>query len=249
MPALADPPTVIVALSHRLLTAVPTCWDPCQVIDNSGRRVIVAAERLEGFLSRLQQRHGELTWTATPDTVTVRATDGTTAVCRVPFPALLIDATRPYDGLIDHVTRDRTVGVILVRRGGYATAVIEGTRLVVSKVGSRHVQGRTAAGGSSQQRFARRRAGQARVAMEAAADVVARVLLPHVGSLDAVVAGGDRASCDRVLADPRLASLRELLVADRIDVPDPRQTVLEAAPAAFRSVQVIVTDTSRGREG
>lgn len=215
------------------------------MIEMSGRRVIVAAERLEGFLNRLQQRHGDLTWTTTPDTVTVSAADGTTAVCRVPFPPLLIDATRRYDGLIDHVTRDRTVGVILVRRGGYATAVVDGTRLIVSKVGSRHVQGRTAAGGSSQQRFARRRAGQARVAMEAAADVVARILLPHVGSLEAVVAGGDRVSCDRVLADPRLAALRALLVADRIDVPDPRQTVLEAAPTAFRSVHVRVTDACR----
>jgi hypothetical protein len=210
--------------------------------DSAPRRVVVAAERLEGFLGRLGERHGRLDWTATPESVTVTAADGTTAVCRVPFPPLVVSPEAPYGGLLAHVTRDRRVGVVLVRRGGYAAGIADGTRLTASKVGSRHVQGRSAAGGWSQQRFARRREGQARVALDAAADVVATLLLPHVASLDAVVAGGDRHSCDLVLADARLASLRQLLVADRIDVPDPRLKVLETAPRLFRSVHVTVTD-------
>ena len=45
-----------------------------------------------------------------------------------------------------------------------------------SKVGQRHVQGRTKAGGQSQQRFARRRDNQARAAYEAAAEHAARIL-------------------------------------------------------------------------
>jgi hypothetical protein len=59
-----------------------------------------------------------------------------------------------------------------------------------------------------------------------------------------VVAGGDRSSCETVLTDPRLAPLRPLLVADRIDVPDPRRRVLEATPAAFRAVRVQVIDSA-----
>jgi hypothetical protein len=202
------------------------------------RHVVVEAERFEGFLGRLAERHGEPSWTAQRRVVTVTAADGTRAECRVPFPPLEVDPAAPYGGLLEHVLRDRLVGVLLVRRGGYAAGVFRGTELMTSKVGSRHVQGRSAAGGWSQQRFARRRDGQAKVALEAAADVVARVLLPAVGTLDAVVAGGDRSSCDRVLADPRLAPLLGLLTEDRLDVPDPRQRVLAEAAQAFRSVRV-----------
>jgi hypothetical protein len=210
------------------------------------RRVVVEAERLEGFLGRLTDRHGQLSWSAEPGVVTVTAADGTSAECRVPFPPLQADPAAPYGGLLAHVLRSRMVGVLLVRRGGYAAGVFNGTQLMASKVGSRHVQGRSAAGGTSQQRFARRREGQARVALEAAADVIARVLLPAVGTLDAVVAGGDRSSCDKVLADRRLEPLLALLVDDRLDVPDPRQRVLEGAPQAFRSLRITVTDSLTG---
>jgi hypothetical protein len=213
-------------------------------VAGEGRWVIVEAERLDGFLSRFGGRHGELAWQAEPSVVTVTATDGAVAVCRVPFPPLPVDGSAAYGGLLAHVLADRRVGVLLVRRGGYAAGVFDGARLIASKVGTRHVQGRSAAGGWSQQRFARRREGQARVALSAAADATVATLLPAVGSLDAVVAGGDRSSCDRVLTDPRLAPLRPLLVEDRIDVPDPRRRVLEATPAAFRAVRVQVIDSA-----
>jgi hypothetical protein len=206
------------------------------------RRVVVECDRLEGFLNRLAARHGELSWSVDPTVVVIRAVDGTTAEIRVPFPPLNEDSSAPYGGLVAHVLRVRTVGIVLVRRGGYGVGIVTGASLTASKVGSRHVQGRSAAGGWSQQRFARRREGQARIAFDAAADVVATVLLPAVRTLDAVVAGGDRASCDRVLADPRLGPVRALLVADRLDVPEPRQRVLEAAARQVRAVRVIVTD-------
>jgi hypothetical protein len=208
-----------------------------------GRWVVVEAERLAGFLDRFGVRHGELACDADPLTVTVTAADGAVAACRVPFPPLRVDPGAPHGGLLAHVLTERRVGVLLVRRGGYAAGIFHGTRLVASKVGSRHVQGRSAAGGWSQQRFARRREGQARAALSAAAETVVATILPLAASLDAVVAGGDRSSCDHVLADPRLAPLRPLLAPDRLDVPDPRQRVLEATPAAFRAVRVQVIDS------
>src|SRR5262249_51084859 len=67
-------------------------------------------------------------------------------------------------GLIaGHAAEDRTVGVFLVRLGGFAAGVFTGSppRLISSKVGTRLVHGRSAAGGQSQQRFARRRENQA----------------------------------------------------------------------------------------
>ena len=207
-----------------------------------GRWVDVTPERLERFLAGFAERHGEVTVTARPEAVLLVAADGATAECEVPFAPLAVDESAAYAGLVPHALLDRRVGVILVRRGGFAAGVFEGARLVASKVGSRHVQGRTAAGGWSQQRFARRREGQTRVAIGAAADVAAAVLLPHAESLDALVVGGDRATCDEVLRDVRLAPLLPLLVDRRLDLPEPRQRVLESAPPAFRSVRVRLND-------
>jgi hypothetical protein len=48
-----------------------------------------------------------------------------------------------------------------------------------------------------------------------------------------VVLGGDRRALDTVLADPRLAPLRELAVDRVLDVPDPRLAVLRATPERF----------------
>ena len=118
-----------------------------------------------------------------------------------------------------HAAADRTVGVLLVRLGGYAAGVFTGSppRLAASKVGSRLVHGRSAAGGQSQQRFARRREKQAAEALGAAADTAARVFGGYPGTLDAVVLGGDRRAVAGLRDDPRLAGV--LRPGDR-PVPD-----------------------------
>ena len=113
--------------------------------------------------------------------------------------------------------------MLLVRKGGFAIARVEHARVVESKVGQRHVQGRTKAGGQSQQRFARRRANQARDAYEAAAGHAARIL----EGVDLVVAGGDRGAVTEVLTDARLSDVR--VVGGWHAVPDPRRAVLDVA--------------------
>jgi hypothetical protein len=210
-----------------------------------GRRVEVAADRLAGWLQRFAGRHGAVTTTTAPDEVVVTAADGAVARLAVPFPPLSVDFGSTDGGLAAHTLRPRKVGVLLVRLGGHAAGVFEGDRLVSSKVGSRQVHGRSAAGGWSQQRFARRREGQVRVALAAAADVAAAQLVPVAGTLDAVVLGGDRRSVDTVLADPRLTVLRPLVTPQLLDVPDPRKSVLESAPARYLSVRVQVVDPPR----
>jgi peptide subunit release factor 1 (eRF1) len=140
--------------------------------------------------------------------------------------------------LLDHVRRERTVGVLLVRLGGYAAGVFHGDELQDSKVGSRLVHGRHRKGGSSSGRFARRREGQARAALEQTADVAARILVPAIGRLDAVVLGGDRRALDEVLADHRLAPLRPLVSGRVHDVPDPRLHVLREMPERFTATAV-----------
>ncbi len=196
-----------------------------------GRWVGVAPERLERWLTGFAERHGEVV----ADGPVLRAADGATAEVEVPFPPLTGD-------LVAHALADRRVGVLLVRLGGHAVGVAQGTRLVVSKVGSRQVHGRSAAGGWSQQRFARRREGQVRVAHGAATQTAVDVLLPHAAGLDAVVVGGERTSVEAVLADRRLAPLAALVTGRFLDVPDPRQKVLQTVPGMLREVQIKVTD-------
>jgi hypothetical protein len=214
------------------------------------RRTEVAPDRLSGWVERFAAAHGGVVATAGGDEVVLTATDGGRARLTVPFPPMPAAHSTAEGALVTsltaHATRDRRVGVLLVRLGGHAAGVFDGSRLVASKVGSRQVHGRSAAGGWSQQRFARRREGQVRVALAAAADVAERVLVPEAARLDAVVLGGDRRSVDAVLEDPRLASLRALVVPPLLDVPDPRLAVLEGTAARFRAVRIEVVDPPGG---
>jgi Actinobacteria/chloroflexi VLRF1 release factor len=204
-------------------------------------RYEVPPERLARWLERWAEQHGPVERTELRlERASFVGVDASVD-CDPPFPPL--GATGVREGfdpgpLLEHVGRERVVGVLLVRLGGHAAGVFAGRRLVDSKVGSRNVHGRHSAGGSSQRRFERRRGEQARVALEAAADVAARVLLPHVRDLDAVVLGGDRRALGEVLEDPRLRPLAPLVEDRVLDVPDPRLKVLQATPDRFRSTIV-----------
>ena len=205
------------------------------------RTVLVPPERLPGWLQRFAERHGETgVTTADRSHVLLTAADGATADLAVPFPPL--PEAAELDALIGHATTDRTVAVVLVRRGGYGVGIFDGRELVASKVGSGYVQGRTKAGGWSQQRFARRRANQAQALWGDAADVAVRLLLPRRDDLDAIVTGGDQAGITSVLADPRLADLDALVSPVVLDVPDPRLVVLAATPDQFRAVRITLND-------
>jgi hypothetical protein len=197
--------------------------------------VSTSPERLQRWLDGFAARHGAVTRTFDEQTVRLVADDGAVAELEVPFPPL-------SGALVEHVQRQRRVGVLLVRLGGSACGVFDGPRLIVSKVTTRQVHGRSAAGGQSQQRFARRREGQVRVALGSFADTAARVLLPEMPSLDAVVLGGERTAVEAVLADVRLAPLRPLVTGRLLDGPDPRLAVLQASYDQLRAVWIRVVD-------
>ena len=200
-----------------------------------GRWVTTAPERLQRWLDGFAQRHGTVERAFDDGTVRLVAEDGAVAEVEVPFPPLT-------GALVEHVLRDRRVGVLLVRLGGSACGVFDGPRLVASKVTTRQVHGRIQAGGQSQQRFSRRRDGQVRVMLQASADTAARVLAPYAPTLDAVVLGGERTAVDAVLEDRRLAALAPLVTGRFLDGPDPRQQVLEESYAALRAVWIRVVD-------
>jgi Actinobacteria/chloroflexi VLRF1 release factor len=213
----------------------------------SARRWLdVGPERIEGWLESFADRHGPTSPGIGPDRdiVTVRAADGSEAECHVPFPPLPPGSTGTAAELAAHAAADRTVGVLLVRLGGYAAGVFAGARpnLVASKVGSRLVHGRSAAGGTSQHRFARRREKQAREALEAAADNAVAVFGPYHGKLDAVVLGGDKRSMASLREDARLRPYFDVAVERFLTVPDPRLVVLQGTPRLFRAIRIGLTE-------
>lgn len=108
------------------------------------------------------------------------------------------------------------------------------------------MQGRSAAGGWSQQRFARRRGNQTDAVVAAAADTAVRVLLPHLDGLEALFTGGDRGLVDGVLADPRLRTLAALRREPALDVGEPTKAVLLDTPGQFRAVAVHIIEPGEG---
>jgi hypothetical protein len=209
----------------------------------------VSPDRLAAWLDSFAQQHGAVTAEPGPAVVTFRAEDGAVAQCHVPFPPLAgpdgpdgaaAPAARIAERISAHARAGRTVGVLLVRLGGYAAGVFTGpeAHLADSKVGSRLVHGRSAAGGTSQQRFARRREKQASEALGTAADTAAVVFGRYAGKLDAVVLGGDRRAVAGLRGDPRLQPYFKLAVERFLTVPDPRLAVLRGTPRLFRAIRI-----------
>ena len=184
--------------------------------------------------------------------VTFTAEDGAAAECHPPFLPVPGDAVPSADeargaaeALAAQAAADRTVGVLLVRLGGYAVGVFSGSppRLADSKTGSRPVHGRSAAGGWSQHRFARRRENQAATALRAAADAAAEVFGRYgPDRLDAVVLGGDKRSAAGLRADPRLEKYLAKATGRFLTVPDPRLAVLRETPRAFLAIRIRLTE-------
>jgi hypothetical protein len=204
-----------------------------------GRWVDVAPERLPRWIDGFASRHGAYAAVAVPSGVVLTAADGASADLHAPPGA---DAAADLEGFVSEAAAPRRLGLLLARKGAVAVGVFDGPELVVSKVDTHYVQGRTAAGGWSQQRFARRRDNQAKAAAADGAGIVGRLLLPEVRALRALVTGGDRSAVDAILAERSLAPLAGLRAERLLDVPEPRHAVLLAAIAQARAVLVLVRD-------
>lgn len=209
-----------------------------------GRWVEVDPARLARWIEGFADRHGPPAASRQEYGLLLAAPDGASAELHTP-PG--VPSTPDVAGFVAAAVAPRRIGLLLARKGAVAVGIAEGEKLVVSKVDTRYVQGRTAAGGWSQQRFARRRDNQAKAAMADATELAARLLLPEVGTLAAVVGGGDRRAVDTVLAERRLAPLAALRADRLLDVPEPRHAVLVAAVAAARAVRILVRDPEPGQ--
>ncbi|HMD94985.1 MAG TPA: acVLRF1 family peptidyl-tRNA hydrolase [Trebonia sp.] len=264
------------------------------IAGSGGRWIDVAPARFPGWIASFAARHGAgapdaaLSVTLAGDDVIFAAPDGAVAECRPPFPPFpplpafpsispggpagdpgasdVATAAAVAELIAAHALRPRTVGVLLVRLGGYAAGVFTGSPpgLADAKTGSRPVHGRSAAGGWSQHRFARRREKQASEALQAAADAAAAVfgrwgvsrgrsdqMITARGgdadstgrpALDAVVLGGDKRTAAGLAADPRLAPYLALATDRFLTVPDPKRAVLLEAPKLFLAVKIKITE-------
>ncbi len=189
-------------------------------------------------------RHGRGAPAVTPEAVELSAPDGASALITVPYPPWQpppgTDPAGLAAGIAEHAASPRRVAVLVVRRGGYAAAVVDDGGVVVSKVGRRHVQGRTAAGGWSQQRFARRRSKQTAELADASAAVAARVLGPAGAGW--LVTGGDRPLVDAVLAELELRAVALLPRGPHLAVGDPDAALVRSLPVAVTRVRVTLRE-------
>lgn len=219
--------------------------------------VLLPAARFERWVGNFVRGHGATRIEVVPDGLGGSADDGSWFRASLPFSATWDPApsssaqhlrSEPdvaqcalVAGLGESAVPPGDWGLLLVRKGGFAVARLTGPQVTARKTGRRHVQGRTKAGGQSQQRFARRREGQARTAYGAAADHAAGLLAGGPRARLPVVLGGDRAGVSHVLEDPRLSHLQE--VGPWLAVPDPRGAVLDRAVVDGQALVVEVHNT------
>lgn len=124
---------------------------------------------------------------------------------------------------------EHRIGLVLLHLGSYAVGVCQGETLLSSKVGTGLVHGRHKKGGSSQQRFQRRREKQVDEFLDRVCGHAREHLEPLKKELDYLVYGGPRQTVLQLRKKcPFLRSFDDR-VLPLLDVPTLRQRVLEAA--------------------
>ncbi len=204
------------------------------------RQVEVAPDRLPGWLDRFQASHGGIHWSCDEASgYLVTAADGAWAR----LTAWKAAQETPPD-ISRWAQAPSCLGLLLLRRGGYAVGVTQAGELTKHKCGTRYVQSRTAAGGWSQQRFARRRANQADQLVETSATKSAELYTDE--GLDGIVIGGDKALVARALKHTALAAWADRPRREFYDIADPRFEVLQSVARRAAAVRVTVSNVSTG---
>jgi peptide subunit release factor 1 (eRF1) len=127
-----------------------------------------------------------------------------------------------------------------VRLGAYAVGLTHGERLVASKVGTGLVHSRHRQGGSSAQRFRRRREHQIDEFLSRVCERVQQHVGEDLKGADYVAYGGARTTIELLKKEcPVLQRLEERELPPLLDIADPRQPVLEAAATRVWSSRII----------
>jgi hypothetical protein len=138
------------------------------------------------------------------------------------------------------LSQDFLIALVLVRLGAYSIGVCRGTELIGSKTGTGLVHARHKKGGSSQARFARHREKQIEQFLIRVCGHVREHIEPHARSLDYLVYGGARTTILLLRKRcPFLSQFDDRILRMLLDIPDPRQAVLEKAVGTVWSTDII----------
>ncbi|MFJ4266938.1 Vms1/Ankzf1 family peptidyl-tRNA hydrolase [Paenarthrobacter nicotinovorans] len=187
-------------------------------LPGGSRTTVVSATRLHGWVERFTASHGTVAQDLDDGGLLLRAADGAKALLRAPWPA----DGRPGRGstelerLASLANQERALGVLLVRKGGYALAAASGPTILTTKSGSRFIDARTTA------------------------EHAARIFANH--RIEYLVTGGDRALVDQVLAQPSLKAVSGRTRLPFLDVQEPKSAALAKAAADACSIRISVTD-------
>ncbi len=184
----------------------------------ASRMAMVPGPRLSGWVDRFRTSHGAVHSDFHDDNLLLTAADGTTALLKAPWP---VDG-RPGRGSTDverlaaMAGQERGLGLVLVRRGGFALAAASGPLILASATGKRHVEAKVTAGQAASL-FAGNR-------------------------IEYIVPGGDRTLVDQVLAHPALKAFAGRTRLALLDVQEPKAANLAKAAADACSVRITVSD-------
>ena len=135
---------------------------------------------------------------------------------------------------------DYKIALILIRLGAYAVGICEGEKIITSKVGTALVHGRHKKGGSSQQRFRRHREKQIESFLNRVCGHIQERFEPVARTIDYLVYGGARTTILELQKQcPFLRQFDSCNLPPLLDIPDPRQAVLETSVNRVWSSKVI----------
>ena len=143
--------------------------------------------------------------------------------------------------LLQLVSQDLSIGVVMVRLGRYAVGVLRGDTLVASKTGSRYVKSRHRAGGSSQRRFERSRERLIRELFDKTCEVARSVFSTYESGMDYVLLGGERHTLEGFVKRCRyLQGLEQITLKRVLQVERPGQVALDGIASEVWKSQVLV---------
>ncbi len=149
-----------------------------------------------------------------------------------PFPLKEKYITSGYETepLLSLISKDYTIGIVLVRIGHFSVGVCQGEKLLVHDSGTGLVHGRQRQGGSSAARFQRRRKDQTHHFLERVNEHLREKLEPYARTLDYFVYGGAKVTILSLQKQcPFLEQFEDRLLPPLLEVQDPRFSVLEKA--------------------
>lgn len=139
--------------------------------------------------------------------------------------------------------KPRLIGVILLRLGRFALAVLENEQIIASKTEGRYVKNRHKAGGSSQRRFERSRERLVRELFDKSCQEMNKLFEGYFDRMDHIFLGGERHTLNGL--KKRCSSIlnHEYKIMDRLlDISIPNQKALSVISRQVYSSNISTYD-------